>query len=121
MSEAAMNEADVLDDFTVQLTDEEWGEQDRLLVEYLNAITGRDRKRADELRPQIVFASFHLKWLKKLMGASHIRKEGYNTIDADLAYGPDWLDEDDGGPECMYSEDYKPLGEYELPRSWREP
>ena len=118
MSEATMNEADALC-YTVQLTDEEWGEQDKLLVEYIDAIAGQDRERADELRPQIIFQACILKRLKEQMGANHIRREGYSTVDADLAYGPDWLDEDDGGPECMHSKDHEPLGEYELPRSWR--
>ena len=99
----------------LQLTKEEWQEQADLLLEYTYCIT-RDKARADELRPRIICPASVLKTIKRMMGANYIRKEGYNTIEADLVYGPGWLDEDDGGPECSYSEDYKPLGKYELPR-----
>ena len=105
--------------YTVQLTEEEWHEQSRLMREYIPAIT-RDREKAAEILPKIVWPAFILKVLKKNMGANYIRKKGYNTIDADILYGLGWLDEDDGGPICRYSEDYKPLGKYELPLSWRE-
>ena len=117
MSEATVNEATGLDPllatggnepevsesaappelYAVKMTAEEWAEQEALMGEYVGAIT-RDRKRADELRKKIIFSSFILKALKRLRGADHIRKEGYNTVDADLAYGPGWLDEDDDGP-----------------------
>ena len=106
--------------YTVQLTEEEWQEQSKLLMEYVVALT-EDKDRALELRARLVWPAKILKTLKKLMGANHIRKEGYNTVDADLLYGPDWLDEDDGGPESRRSPDYKPLGKYEFPLSWREP
>ena len=106
--------------YAVQLTEEEWHEQTRLKMEYVTAIT-KDKKRAAEILPKIVWPAFILKVLKKDMGANYIRKEGYNTIDADLLYGPGWLDEEDGGPTCSFSEDYKPLGKYEFPLSWREP
>ena len=83
--------------YAVQLTDEEWEEQRAFVSEYIPAIT-RDRKRAEDLQRKIIFPSFILKALKGLHGANFIRKEGYNTVDADLVYGPGWLDEDDDGP-----------------------
>ena len=83
--------------YAVKMTAEEWEEQQDLMEEYIPAIT-RDRERADELRRKLIFPSFILKALKRLRGAGHIRKEGLNTADADLVYGPGWLDEDDGGP-----------------------
>ena len=89
--------------YAVQMTDEEWEEQKALMSEYIPAIT-RDKERADELQRKIIFPSFILKAIKRLMGADHIRDEGYNTVDADLVYGPGWLDEDDGGPVSIYAE-----------------
>ena len=83
--------------YAVQMTDEEWEEQKALMSEYIPAIT-RDKERADELQRKIIFPSYILKALKKLHGADFILKEGYNTVDADLVYGPGWLDEDDGDP-----------------------
>ena len=83
--------------YAVQMTDEEWEEQKALMSEYIPAIT-RDKERADELQRKIIFPSYILKALKKLHGADFILKEGYNTVDADLVYGPGWLDVDDGGP-----------------------
>ena len=97
MSESAMIGSTKRKTFAVELTEEGWQEQRRLRGEFIHAIT-RDKKRADELLPKLIFPSYLLKGLKKLMGADHIRKEGYNTVDADLVYGPGWLDEDDGGP-----------------------
>ena len=94
------------DTYAVKMTAEEWDRQQELMVEYVHAIT-RDKKRADELQRQIIFPSFILKSKKRLMGADYIRKEGYNTVDADLVYGPGWLDEDDGGPLSMFAEGYK--------------
>ena len=84
--------------YAVQMTDEEWEEQQDFRGKYIRAIINRDRERADELLRKIIFPSFILKGLKRLMGADHIREEGYNTVDADLVYGPGWLDEDDGDP-----------------------
>ena len=121
MSEATVNEATGLDPllatggsepeasesvappelYAVKMTTEEWAEQEALMGEYVGAIT-RDRERADELRKKIIFSSFILKGIKEIMGADHIREEGYNTVDADLVYGPGWLDEDDGGPSSQY-------------------
>ena len=83
--------------YAVKMTAEEWAEQQALMGEYVGAIT-RDRKRADELRPKIIHPSFILKALKSLRGADYIREAGLNTVDADLVYGPGWLDEDDGDP-----------------------
>ena len=85
--------------YAVQLTEEEWQEQEMLMTEYIDAIHC-DKQRVHHLRSKLVWPARILKTLKKLMGANHIRKEGYNTVDADLVYGPSWLDEDDGGPEC---------------------
>ena len=90
--------------YAVQMTDEEWEEQKALMSEYIPAIT-RDKERADELQRKIIFPSFILKALKRLRGADHIRKEGYNTVDADLVYGPGWLDVDDGGPLIVFEGD----------------
>ena len=104
-------------DLAVQLTEEEWEEQADLFYEYACAI-GKDEKKASEILPKLIWPAWMLKSMKKSMGANYIRKNGYNTIDADLVYGPGWLDEDDGGPTCEYSEDYKPLGKYEFPRGW---
>ena len=92
--------------YAVKMTAEEWKRQQELMAEYVPAIT-RDRKRAAELQRKIIFPSFILKSTKRLMGADYIRKEGYNTVDADLVYGPGWLDEDDGGPLSMFAEGYK--------------
>ena len=86
------------EDYAVQLTEEEWREQDRLMEEYADAII-RDSEEADEILPKLVWPAFILKATKKLHGADFIRKKGYNTVDADLVYGPGWLDVDDGGPE----------------------
>ena len=102
---------------SVLLTQAEWDEQARLFIEYSHC-QRQDMKRAAEYHPKIIWPAWLLKADKHLMGANHIRKKGYNTMDADLTYGPGWLDEDDGGPICKYSEDYKPLGKYELPRIW---
>ena len=107
-------------DLAVPLTEEEWAEQPKLFEEYSEAIAQQDRKREAEILPKLIWPAWILKAEKKLMGANHIRKEGLNTVDADLVYGPGWLDEDDGGPTCPYSPDYKPLGPRELPRSWRD-
>ena len=84
--------------YAVQMTDEEWEEQQDFRGKYIRAIINRDRERADELQRKIIFPSYILKALKKLHGADFILKEGYNTVDADLVYGPGWLDVDDGGP-----------------------
>ena len=94
-------------DLAVQLTEEEWEEQADLFYEYACAI-GKDEKKASEILPKLIWPAWMLKSMKKSMGANYIRKNGYNTIDADLVYGPGWLDEDDGGPTSRYSEDYKP-------------
>ena len=91
--------------YAVQMTDEEWEEQQDLRGKYIRAIINRDKERADELQRKIIFPSYILKALKKLHGADFILKEGYNTVDADLVYGPDWLDEDDGGPISIYAEE----------------
>ena len=107
-------------DLAVPLTEEEWAEQPKLFEEYSAAIARQDRKREAEILPKLIWPAWILKATKKLMGANYIRKKGYNTADADLVYGPGWLDEDDGGPTSRRSEDYKPLGPYELPISWRE-
>ena len=93
--------------YAVQMTDEEWEEQQDFRGKYIRAIINRDRERADELQRKIIFPSFILKGLKRLMGADHIRDEGYNTVDADLVYGPGWLDEDDGDPVSIYAEPNK--------------
>ena len=84
--------------YAVQMTDEEWEEQQDFRGKYIRAIINRDRERADELQRKIIFPSYILKALKKLHGGDFILKEGYNTVDADLVYGPGWLDVDDGGP-----------------------
>ena len=86
------------DGFAVQLTEEEWLEQDRLAEEFSDAIVSGDRKLADEVLPKIIWPSFMLKATKKLFGADYIRKRRYNTTDADMVYGPGWLDIEDGGP-----------------------
>ena len=104
MNEATMTAPSNL--YAVKMTAEEMDAQRKLWVEYVPAIT-RDRKRAAELRRQIIFPSFILKSTKRLMGADFIRKHGLNTVDADLVYGPGWLDEDDGGPLSMFAEGYK--------------
>ena len=83
--------------YAVKMTAVEWKRQQAFMAEYIPAIT-QDREKADVLRRKLVFPSFILKALKKLRGADHIRKKGYNTIDADLVYGSGWMDEDDGGP-----------------------
>ena len=100
--DGAPTEEPAVPDFAVQLTEEEWDEQDDLSEEYIDAIVGRDSKKVAELQRKIIFPSFILKALKKLNGADYIRKEGYNTVDADLVYGPGWLDVDDGGPEIKW-------------------
>lgn len=120
VDETAGNESRTSGDLVaVKLTQAEWDEQDKLLIEYGRCII-RDRDRAAEILPKIIWPAWMLKVDKKLMGANHIRKKGYNTMDADLAYGPGWLDMDDGGPVCTCSEDYKPYEGYEIPKGWRE-
>ena len=99
-----MNEATTPKAFAVEMTEEERQEQRNLRWEYLRAIT-RDRKKADEIQRKMIFPASILKTIKKLRGADHIRKKGYNTVDADLVYGPGWLDEDDGGPVIVLKGD----------------
>ena len=89
--------------YAVKMTAEEWKEQQNLMRELVRAVT-QDRNKVDELQRKVIFPSFILKTEKLLMGADYIRKKGLNTIDADLAYGPGWLDEDDGGPTSPFAE-----------------
>ena len=100
----------------VPLTVKEWEEQGRLLAEYARCVT-RDRKRAAEILPKIIWHAQLLKNIKRLSGADYIREEGLNTIDADTLYGPGWLDEDDGGPtDRWFRKDFKWPSNQELLR-----
>ena len=117
--ESATDRATVPGDHAVQLTQEEWDEQDRLLGEYSRCIM-QDKKRAAEILPRIIWPAWIMKAMKKSMGATYIRMNGYNTLDADLVYGPGWLDEDDGGPDCIYAPDYKPKDWREIVKRWEE-
>ena len=100
----------------VPLTVREWEEQKHLFLEYIPCIT-RDRKRAAEILPKIIWPAQLMKNLKRLCGADLILEEGYNTIDADTLYGPGWLDEDDGGPtDTWYIKDYRQPSNQELLR-----
>ena len=93
-------------DYAVEFTEEEWNEQRSLRGEYLEALSQQDRQRASEILPGIIAPSYVLKSIKRLRGADYIRKMGYNTTDADLVYGPGWLDVDDGGPDIK--REYEP-------------
>ena len=119
MAETAAGEPMVdpsLTDLVVPLTVKEWEEQGRLLAEYAPCIT-RDRKRAAEILPKIIWPAQLLKNIKRLSGADYIREEGLNTIDADTLYGPGWLDEDDGGPtDRWFRKDFKRPSNQELLR-----
>ena len=100
----------------VPLTVKEWEEQERLHAEYVPCIT-RDRKRAAEILPKLIWHAQLLKNIKRLSGADYIREEGLNTIDADTLYGPGWLDEDDGGPtDRWFRKDFKWPSNQELLR-----
>ena len=82
--------------YAVKMTAEEWAEQEDLQLEFLDAIKARDREKSGEIRRRMIYPSFILKGIKKIRGADYIREAGLNTTDADLVYGPGWLDEDDG-------------------------
>ena len=100
----------------VPLTVREWKEQQSLLAEYASCVT-RDRKRAAEILPKIIWHAQLLKNIKRLCGADYIREEGLNTIDADTLYGPGWLDEYDGGPtDRWFIKDYSRPSNQELLR-----
>ena len=88
--------------YAVKMTAEEWAEQQALRFEFMDAIKARDREKTDEIERRMIYPSFILKGIKEIMGANHIRRVGLNTVDADLVYGPGWLDEDDGGPSSQY-------------------
>ena len=88
--------------YAVKMTAEEWAEQQALQFEFLAAIRARDEEKTDEIERRIIYSSFILKAIKKIRGADYIRRVGLNTVDADLVYGPGWLDEDDGGPSSQY-------------------
>ena len=88
--------------YAVKMTAEERAEQQALQFEFLAAIRARDEEKTDEIERRIIYSSFILKAIKKIRGADYIRRVGLNTVDADLVYGPGWLDEDDGGPSSQY-------------------
>ncbi len=90
---------------TVELTEEEEEEQMQVRWEIIRAIRHKDMEKLAKLQRKMIMSSSILKVLKELMGANYIRKQGYDTRDADLAFGPGWLDEDDGGP--FYDENGK--------------
>ena len=82
--------------YAVKMTAEEWAEQQALEFELLDALRARDKEKTNEIRRRMIYPSFILKGIKRVMGADYIREVGLNTVDADLVYGPGWLDEDDG-------------------------
>ena len=82
--------------YAVKMTAEEWAEQESLEFELLDALRARDKEKTNEIRRRMIYPSFILKGIKRVMGADYIREVGLNTVDADLVYGPGWLDEDDG-------------------------
>ena len=84
--------------YAVKMTTEEWAEQEDLQLEIIDAVKARDGEKRDELERRMIYPSFILKGIKEIMGADYIREMGLNTVDADLVYGPGWLDEDDGIP-----------------------
>ena len=88
--------------YAVKMTAEEWAEQEGLELELLGALRARDKEKTNEIERRMIYPSFILKGIKEIMGANHIREVGLNTVDADLVYGPGWLDEDDGGPSSQY-------------------
>ena len=106
MSEAKQIEHSRSKYFAVQLTDEEWDEQGDLTNEYIKALGEEDEVKSAELRRRIIFPSYLLRGMKKLEGAEFIREQEYNTVDADLVFGPGWLDEDDGGPVLIHRRGY---------------
>ena len=91
--------------YAVKMTAEERAEQQALQFEFMDAIKARDEEKRDEIRRRLIYPSFILKGIKEIMGANYIRRTGINTVDADLVYGPGWLDEDDGGPLVDYYEE----------------
>ena len=88
--------------YAVKMTAEEWAEQQALQFEFLAAIRARDEEKTDEIERRMIYPSFILKGIKEIRGANYIRRVGLNTTDADLVYGPGWLDEDDGIPSSQY-------------------
>ena len=91
--------------YAVKMTAEEWAEQEDLQLEIIDAVKARDREKVEEIERRMIYPSFILKGIKEIRGANYIRRVGLNTVDADLVYGPGWLDEDDGGPLVDYYEE----------------
>ena len=75
------------------LTDDEWAEQSKVRSEILKAHKANDQLRLAELDCDFIRPYYSLKLTKLQFGADYIRKKGYDTRDADIAYGVDWLDE----------------------------
>ena len=88
--------------YAVKMTAAERAEQQALQFEIMDAVKARDREKVEEIERRMIYPSFILKGIKKIRGADYIRRVGLNTVDADLVYGPGWLDEDDGGPLVDY-------------------
>ena len=78
--------------------DEEYYEQHAIWLDWIAALDRGDREEAKRLRSKLKPMAQGLMAGKKLFGADFIRREGYNTENADKKYGPDWLEKDDGPP-----------------------
>ena len=89
-SEPEASESAVPPVYAVKMTAEEHAEQDALQFEFMDAIRARDREKTDEIERRMIYPSFILKGIKRVMGADYIREVGLNTVDADLVYGPGW-------------------------------
>ena len=78
--------------------DDEYYEQHRIFVDWADAWDRGDREEFKRLTRKFKFRAESLMATKKFFGADYIRKEGLNTENADIKYGPGWLDKDDGPP-----------------------
>ena len=78
--------------------DDEYYEQHRIRQQWLAALDRGDKKEAKRIFRKLKHSAESLMAGKKLFGADYIRREGLITENADIKYGPGWLDRDDGPP-----------------------
>ena len=78
--------------------DDEYYEQCRIHQQWIDALGRGDKEEAKRIYRKIKVSAESLMATKKLFGADYIREEGLNTENADIKYGPGWLDRDDGIP-----------------------
>ena len=78
--------------------DDEYYEQHRIRQQWIAAQDRGDKEEAKKFLRQLKFRAESLMATKKFFGADFIREEGLNTENADIKYGPGWLDKDNGPP-----------------------